>query len=111
MSEPVVTDIGRFRCVSRDGEIEWLFECPGCGQWASLDDDQWHGRVSVDHAADGCAGGYHETHDYLTALRAAVVAASLTGQNPFTEDKPDCRHCADGTPHGVYRTIEDGDGA
>jgi hypothetical protein len=40
-----------------------LFECPGCKQWAYLDDDQWHGRVSVDHATD-----------YFAALEAACNA-------------------------------------
>lgn len=66
----VATPLGRFRRVTRDGELTWLLECPGCGTWASLDDDQWHGRVSVDHASMGCAGGYHETHDYAAALAA-----------------------------------------
>lgn len=70
----VPTALGRFRKVGGP-TVEfldrWLFECPGCQQWAYLDDDQWHGRVSVDHAADGCPGGYHETHDYFAALEAA----------------------------------------
>lgn len=87
MSRIVETDLGRFRAVSRDGVVGWLFECPGCGTWAPLDDDQWHGRVSVDHAADGCRGGYHETHDYQAALRAKIVATELTGGNPFLEDE------------------------
>jgi hypothetical protein len=82
---PIVieTPLGRFRMVNpRDAmrgnrEDAWLLECPGCGQWAYLDDDQWHGRVSVDHAADGCPGGYHETHDYSAALDAGMDAAAL----------------------------------
>lgn len=69
MSVIVSTEFGRFRKVgSSELENSWLFECPGCGQWAYLDDDQWHGRVSVDHASQGCLGGYHETHDYAQAL-------------------------------------------
>lgn len=74
MSRIIATDFGRFREVSRNGAFEdrWLFECPGCGQWAYLDSDQWHGDVSVDHAADGCVGSYHETHDFATALGAAL---------------------------------------
>lgn len=68
MSRIVETPLGRFRAVIRDGVAGWLFECPGCGTWAELDDDQWAGRISVDHAADGCKGGYHETHDYRAAL-------------------------------------------
>ena len=65
MSPAIVSGaLARYRAVQRDGERQWLMECPGCGEWASLDDDQWHGRVSVDHASMGCAGGYHETHDF-----------------------------------------------
>lgn len=78
MSKIVVTEFGRFNRVLRDGEEAWLFECPGCGTWASLDADQMAGRVSVDHAADGCAGGYHETHNFDGALHAAYVANRLT---------------------------------
>ena len=86
MSRIVTTDLGRFRGVTRDGVADWLFECPGCGEWASLDEDQWNGRVSVDHAADGCKGGYHETHNYLAALRARITVARLFGAEPFEED-------------------------
>lgn len=86
MSQIVTTDLGRFRRVKSDGEYAWLFECPGCGTWASLDDDQWAGRVSVDHAADGCKGGYHETHNYSAAIMAHLVAAKLTGTPLFEED-------------------------
>lgn len=32
--------------------------CPGCGVEEILDDDQYHGRVSIQ-----CDCGYHETHD------------------------------------------------
>lgn len=51
-----------------DGEPVWSLKCPGCGTWGLIDEDQLHGRVSVDHAADGCVGGYHETHDFYAAL-------------------------------------------
>lgn len=71
MSEIVKTDLGRFRRIGPDTvklENRWLFECPGCGTWAYLDDDQWNGRISVDHASMGCKGNYHETHDYLSEL-------------------------------------------
>lgn len=68
----VTTELGRFRAVVRDGQPSWLFECPGCGTWATLDNDQWLGQVSVDHAADGCSGGYHETHNYAAALEAHI---------------------------------------
>ena len=85
MSKIVVTEFGRFNRVRRDGAEVWLFECPGCSQWATLDDDQFNGRVSVDHAADGCAGGYHETHNYAIAVHAAYTASRLTGGDGFVE--------------------------
>ena len=88
MSRIVTTDLGRFNLVqTRNDPLEhgWLFECPGCGTWAYLDDDQWHGRVSVDHASMGCEGGYHETHDYAATLQARVVASRLTGMSPFDD--------------------------
>ena len=71
MSWVVETSLGRFRKVGSPEtpfQDRWLFECPGCGQRTYLDEDQWHGRVSVDHAADGCPGDYHETHDYFAEL-------------------------------------------
>lgn len=72
----VETPLGRFRRVAHGGvkfADRWTFECPGCETFAYLDDDQWQGRVSVDHAADGCPGGYHETHNYFAELVAALV--------------------------------------
>lgn len=64
----IETPHGRLRTVTRDGAQVVELECPGCGIWAALDDDQLHGRVSVDHAAQGCPGGYHETHDFSEFL-------------------------------------------
>jgi hypothetical protein len=87
MSRIVTTDLGRFRAVNRDGEIGWLFECPGCETWVNLSDDQWSGRVSADHASDGCVGGYHETHDYQATLRAVIVSTQLTVANHW-DDRP-----------------------
>jgi uncharacterized C2H2 Zn-finger protein len=51
----------RLRSVRRDGEIIWTFRCPSCGEWGDADDDQLHGRVSIDHTDTGCE--FHETHD------------------------------------------------
>lgn len=70
--------------VVRDGTPVWKLRCPGCGEWADIDDDQFHGRASVDHTVAtarsddenmnegrievdgtverGC--GYHETYDW-----------------------------------------------
>lgn len=49
------------RSVIRDGVPIWELRCPGCGTWGEIDDDQFHGRVSVWHDP-GC--GYHETVDW-----------------------------------------------
>lgn len=71
MSVIVKGDLARYRATQGKGGVrEWVFECPGCGTWAYLDNDQWLGLVSVDHAADGCTGGYHETHNYAADLEA-----------------------------------------
>lgn len=48
--------------------FKYELECPKCGEWALIDQDQLDGRVSIDHAADGCPGGYHETHDFTAYL-------------------------------------------
>jgi hypothetical protein len=78
-TEIVETPHGRLRrLATSDGEphrsygrtFEWELECPGCGVWGLLDEDQLHGRVSVDHSADGCSGGYHETHNFAEHLEA-----------------------------------------
>ena len=39
-----------------------LLTCPGCGEEGYIDDDQFHGRVSVHHDEPHC--GYHETVDW-----------------------------------------------
>jgi hypothetical protein len=73
----VTTELGRFREVSKDDELgledRWVLECPDCGVEAYLDADQWDGRVSVNHGAQGCPGGYHETHDYRHSLASALL--------------------------------------
>ena len=84
----VITDLGRFRKVAGPETPfvdRWVFECPGCGTWAYLDDDQWHGRVSVDHSGEvsptGAICQYHETHNYFAALeRACNQPPGETGQ-------------------------------
>jgi hypothetical protein len=50
---------GVVRTVTRDDEPVRQFHCPGCGQWADIDDDQFHGRVSID--CPDCE--FHETLD------------------------------------------------
>lgn len=79
MSVIVATEHARFRKVAGAETPfvdRWVMECPGCGTWAYLDDDQWHGRVSVDHSGElspttGVVCAYHETHDYFAALERA----------------------------------------
>ena len=79
MSEIVTTTVGRFRHVTPGA---WLWECP-CGQWSYLSADQWAGRVSVDHASEGCSAGYHETHNYAAELVATMQARILSGAPPI----------------------------
>lgn len=84
MSQIVTTNLGRFRRVnlnsSQPPHDAWLFECP-CGQWAYLDEDQWAGRVSVDHASEGCLKGYHETHNFGAELIAVMQSRILAGES------------------------------
>lgn len=56
-------DPAYMRLAVRDGEELLYGRCPGCGEWAELDDDQIHGRVSTLHDP-GC--GYHDTKDWWT---------------------------------------------
>lgn len=69
----VETDMGRFRLV---WGLQWpslLFECPGCDDWLPITADMLAGAISIDHAADGCKGGYHQTVD----LRQARLSLTL----------------------------------
>lgn len=45
--------------VQRDGELVRKFKCPKCGEWGEIDDDQYHGHVSIHHDVEGY--GFHET--------------------------------------------------
>ena len=84
MSQIVTTKVGRFRHVTPDA---WLWECP-CGQWSYLTTDQWAGRVSVDHASQGCPVKYHETHNYEAELVVTMQARILTGEPPIDPESP-----------------------
>jgi len=81
MSRIVQGELTDYRAVLRDGSQEWLWKCPGCGEWGSLDNDQWLGNVSVDHASDGCVGLYHETHNFAADLESKMDhgAAEMEG--------------------------------
>ena len=47
------------KLVLLDGSPVWKMRCPICGTWGYIDDDQFHGRVSVQCEAQGCT--FHET--------------------------------------------------
>jgi len=67
----VHTEFGRFRQVASEHfplTERFMFECPGCGEWGYLNEEQWEGRSFVDHAYSGCKGGYDEAHDFVSAL-------------------------------------------
>lgn len=49
------------KLVSLDGRLEWKVKCPKCGTWGYVDDDQLHGRVSMQCGNEPC--DFHETHD------------------------------------------------
>ena len=65
------TQFGVLRRETGEGKELLLLACPGCGEVGPLDDDQFHGRVSVDHASHGCPVGYHEKHDFWAASEEA----------------------------------------
>jgi hypothetical protein len=56
---------GRIKIVHLDGVRIWKLQCPQCGQWGEIDEDQLHGRVSVDHS-DGEKCTFHETRDWFS---------------------------------------------
>ena len=47
-----------------DGTPIMKFKCPGCRGWGQVDDDQYHGRVSI-----LCGCGFHETIDLSKKAR------------------------------------------
>lgn len=79
----VETTAGRFRVVSgRHPEPGVLYECE-CGEWLPISRAMFEGRVSMDHAADGCPMAYHQTHDLskadVTGLTIGALDAMLRG--------------------------------
>lgn len=48
-TNPAPIPQGRIRQHLRDGAPVWQLQCPLCGRWGDIDDDQLHGRVSADH--------------------------------------------------------------
>lgn len=51
----------RVKTVERDGQPLVQLQCPGCGVWGDLDDDQYVGKVSV--ICPEC--GHHETRNWM----------------------------------------------
>lgn len=47
-----------------EGEVIYKFRCSGCKGIGAIDDDQIHGRVSIQ-----CECGYHETVDWYEKFR------------------------------------------
>jgi hypothetical protein len=75
MSDPIPQ--GRLRSIISDGEPIVQLQCPGCGVWGEVDDDQLRGRVSTEHSigpddthpnepsrSGGC--GFHEARDWAS---------------------------------------------
>lgn len=57
------------RVVTRDGRRVFQLRCPSCLTWEDLDDDQLHGRVSIECDVEGCS--FHETANLAPAFAAA----------------------------------------
>lgn len=66
MSFVANTRVGVIRRGVRNSLDVHLLECPGCGRWRELDDDQWHGRAPVRPCHRPCA--YGEIHDFAAAV-------------------------------------------
>jgi hypothetical protein len=87
MSLFVTTEYGRFDKASGT-PAGWLFECPGCGEWLPLTTRMMGGSESVNHASQGCPGGYHQTHPYGPALAARMQARALMGESTIDPPAP-----------------------
>lgn len=59
----MIAGVLRPEVVGATAESFPLFRCPGCLKTGEIDEDQFHGRVSID-CPFGC--GYHETRDWST---------------------------------------------
>lgn len=53
--------------VTRDGRPLWKLQCPRCGIWGDLDDDQFNGRVIV-----LCDCGFHGTINFAAIEKEAI---------------------------------------
>lgn len=67
----------RLRSVKRDDVLVWEGECPTCGVWGELDDDQIAGRVSIQCPKEGC---FHETLNLRAQLDEWAAPSRSHGQ-------------------------------
>lgn len=58
-----MAELPKLRSRKRDGGLIRQAQCPNCDVWAEIDDDQYHGKVSM-----LCGCGYHETHNFQRPL-------------------------------------------
>lgn len=68
---------GAWRHVLRDGVDINQLRCPACELWADLDEDQFRGRVSIDHTNMDCE--YHETRNIAQELQSAWDRTVIDG--------------------------------
>lgn len=57
--------VPKLALIWRDDMLVLRLRCPGCGQFADIDRDQYIGTVSLDCPNDACT--FHETHDLRDA--------------------------------------------
>lgn len=75
-SNPAPIPEGRLKLVTVEHEgkpvVVWELQCPECGCWGIIDEDQLYGRVSCDHTDEIIGCTFHETRNWFeTAERAA----------------------------------------
>jgi hypothetical protein len=72
---------GRLRATTRDGSRVVQLQCPACGCWGDIDDEQLHGTVSVDHT--DCTGpgprGMETAHPVHVPRDPRLVAVGAVG--------------------------------
>jgi len=86
MSKIVPTKLGRFNAVKADGENEFLFECPDCGEWLPMSEEILNGSAPIDHQsrtrpATFCS--FAGTREFGVELVAAMQARLLVDGIPY----------------------------
>jgi len=54
---------------TRDGAKVRQLKCPGCGQWGDIDEDQYHGSVSIECPNEKCS--FHATVNVAEKVKEA----------------------------------------